>query len=132
MNSILHYTHSFKWSDVAFAVGNIIPPLLNNNFKGQMGRIGVVGGSEYYSGAPYYSAQTSLNFGADLAFVFCSKSSSVSIKSYSPELMVIPFYNDDETLHGEQASLLISIDFCFNRIFSFLMLSPKVCTGWTL
>jgi ATP-dependent NAD(P)H-hydrate dehydratase len=104
MSSIVHYIHSFKWSDIASVVGKIIPPLQSNSFKGQMGRVGVIGGSEHYSGAPYYCAQTALNFGGDLAFVFCSKSSSFSIKSYSPELMVVPFYNDDAIFNSEQAN----------------------------
>ena len=38
----------------------IIPPLTSELYKGQMGRIGVVGGSSEYTGAPYYAAQAAL------------------------------------------------------------------------
>ena len=31
--------------------------------------------------------------GGDLAYVFCAKEAAIPIKSYSPELMVTPFYS---------------------------------------
>ncbi|KAF0978260.1 hypothetical protein FDP41_002775 [Naegleria fowleri] len=68
----------------------LIPPLSHHAHKGQAGRIAVIGGSEEYTGAPYYSAISALKCGADLSFVICSKLASV-IKSYSPELIVYPF-----------------------------------------
>lgn len=71
-----------------------MPPLLETEHKGSMGRIGVIGGSKDFSGAPYYAAVSALKFGADLSWVYCSKSASLPIKSYSPELMVTPFYDD--------------------------------------
>ena len=64
--------------------------------KGSCGRIGVVGGSPEYTGAPYYAGISALKFGADLAYVFCAKSAAPSIKSYSPELMVVPIYDQDQ------------------------------------
>lgn len=70
-------------------------PLLNNNLhKGQAGRIGVVGGSFEYTGAPFFSAISALKFGADLVHVFCSKDAAIPIKSYSPEVMVHPVLDD--------------------------------------
>ena len=57
-----------------------------------MGRVGVVGGSVDYTGAPYYAAAAGLSFGGDLSYVFCEKSAAPALKSYSPELMVTPFY----------------------------------------
>jgi ATP-dependent NAD(P)H-hydrate dehydratase len=74
---------------------NLVPPLDSSSYKGQMGRIGVIGGSPDYSGAPYYAAESALKFGADLSFVFCAKQAAIPIKSYSPELMVTPFYDMD-------------------------------------
>ena len=36
----------------------------------------------------------SLRFkGGDLAYVFCAKEAAIPIKSYSPEIMVTPFYS---------------------------------------
>ena len=75
----------------------MIPPLVDAttiHHKGSMGRIGVIGGSLDYTGAPYYSALSGLKLGADLSYVFCSQLASQPIKSYSPELMVTSFYDD--------------------------------------
>ena len=96
-----------SWLQAEPFVTVAIPPLLNTAHKGSMGRIGVVGGSMDYTGAPFYSAMSALKFGADLSWVFCSQSSAIPIKSYSPELMVKPYYDDkllsysDEQLENE-------------------------------
>jgi hypothetical protein len=73
----------------------IVPPLNESAHKGSMGRIGVIGGSRDYCGAPYYSSVSALKLGADLSWIFCSQESAIPIKSYSPELMVTPFYKDE-------------------------------------
>jgi len=107
-----------KWSDIvdtdqstseinlSFINKNLIPPMTDENHKGSSGRVGVLGGSERYTGAPYYAAMASLKVGADLSFVFCAQEASVPIKCYSPELMVAPVYNAKEfedalSLEGE-------------------------------
>lgn len=59
--------------------------------KGQAGRIGVIGGCEEYTGAPYYAAMASLRAGCDLAHVFCNQQAAPVIKSYSPDLIVHPY-----------------------------------------
>lgn len=64
--------------------------------KGQNGRIAVIGGSFEFTGAPYYSAISSLRVGGDMAHIFCSKNSSPSIKSYSPEIIVHPVFLSEE------------------------------------
>ncbi|KAK7097586.1 ATP-dependent (S)-NAD(P)H-hydrate dehydratase-like isoform X2 [Littorina saxatilis] len=71
-------------------VKSVIPPLTNDLHKGQAGRIGIIGGCQEYTGAPYFSAITALKVGADLAHVFCTKEAAPVIKSYSPELIVHP------------------------------------------
>eukprot|EP00568_Trieres_chinensis_P014737 CAMPEP_0183323930 /NCGR_PEP_ID=MMETSP0160_2-20130417/75676_1 /TAXON_ID=2839 ORGANISM="Odontella Sinensis, Strain Grunow 1884" /NCGR_SAMPLE_ID=MMETSP0160_2 /ASSEMBLY_ACC=CAM_ASM_000250 /LENGTH=354 /DNA_ID=CAMNT_0025491387 /DNA_START=385 /DNA_END=1449 /DNA_ORIENTATION=+ len=68
----------------------------SSSHKGSSGRIGVLGGSARYTGAPYYAAMASLKVGADLAFVFCAEEAAVPIKCYSPELMVASVYNAAE------------------------------------
>ncbi|KAI9209598.1 Ribokinase-like protein [Polychytrium aggregatum] len=72
------------------AVRRLIPPLKPERYKGQAGRIGILGGSEEYSGAPYFAGISALKAGADLCHVFCAKSAGIVIKSYSPELIVHP------------------------------------------
>jgi ATP-dependent NAD(P)H-hydrate dehydratase len=62
--------------------------------KGSCGRLGVIGGSPDYTGAPYYAGISGLKFGADLAYVFAAQEAALTIKGYSPELMVTPVYQD--------------------------------------
>jgi len=79
--------------DSRFNFCKFVPELLSTNHKGQMGRIGVIGGSREYTGAPYYAGISALKLGADLSFVFTEAGASLPIKSYSPELIVIPIYD---------------------------------------
>ena len=39
-------------------------------YKGQLGKVGVVGGSAVYSGAPFFAAMSALKAGAELAHVY--------------------------------------------------------------
>lgn len=71
-------------------VKSTIPPLTSKKHKGQDGRIGIIGGCQDYTGAPYFAAISALKVGADLSHVFCTKDAAPVIKSYSPELIVHP------------------------------------------
>jgi len=84
----------YEWNNV---FQNLIPSLHQGStrYKGQNGRTLVIGGSRDYTGAPYYAGQSALKYGADLATILCSKEASIPIKSYSPELMVTPLYDDN-------------------------------------
>jgi len=77
-------------------INKIIPKLNQNQIKGENGNVATIGGSLEYSGAPYYSAITSLKAGSDLSHVFCHTDSCIAIKSYSPELIVHPAFNNNE------------------------------------
>lgn len=68
----------------------VIPPLLFDTHKGQSGRIGIVGGSEEYTGAPIFASMAAFRTGADLVHVFCTKNAAIPIKSFSPDLIVHP------------------------------------------
>jgi hydroxyethylthiazole kinase-like uncharacterized protein yjeF len=72
------------------AIKQLAPPLSLHSHKGQSGRVGVIGGSKAYTGAPYFSAQCCLSMGADLVTLFCSVEAALAIKAYSPDLMVRP------------------------------------------
>lgn len=76
----------------------IVPKLSECKHKGQYGRIGVVGGSLEYTGAPYFAAISALKVGADLAHVFCQSEAAVVIKSYSPELIVHPLLDAENAV----------------------------------
>ncbi|KAI8075176.1 H-hydrate dehydratase [Gongronella butleri] len=72
-------------------VKHFLPPLASHLHKGEAGRIGVVGGSEEYTGAPFFSGISAMKLGADLGHVFCEPGASGPIKSYSPDLIVHPY-----------------------------------------
>ncbi|XP_064914611.1 ATP-dependent (S)-NAD(P)H-hydrate dehydratase isoform X1 [Columba livia] len=96
----LHRTHSLKDMENIFQlVRNVIPPLTGKKHKGQDGRIGIVGGCQEYTGAPYFAAITALKVGADLSHVFCTKDAATVIKSYSPELIVHPVLDSPNAVH---------------------------------
>uniref|UniRef100_A0A8D3BKR9 ATP-dependent (S)-NAD(P)H-hydrate dehydratase n=1 Tax=Scophthalmus maximus TaxID=52904 RepID=A0A8D3BKR9_SCOMX len=76
--------------DILSLVKSIVPPLTSKKHKGQDGRIGIIGGCQDYTGAPYFAAISALKVGADLSHVFCTKDAATVIKSYSPELIVHP------------------------------------------
>ncbi|XP_075971768.1 NAD(P)HX dehydratase [Anticarsia gemmatalis] len=86
------YVSSYKMTGnhIMKIVKDCIPPLDNSSHKGQAGRIGIIGGSLEYTGAPYFSGISALRVGADLVHIFCAKSAATVIKSYSPELIVHP------------------------------------------
>eukprot|EP01134_Creolimax_fragrantissima_P004299 CFRG4299T1 len=80
---------------MASRVLKLIPSLTRHTHKGQVGgRIAVIGGCAEYTGAPYYSAISSLKCGGDIAHVFCTSEASPVIKSYSPELIVHPYLKE--------------------------------------
>ncbi|GAA6013411.1 hypothetical protein JCM11491_006068 [Sporobolomyces phaffii] len=66
----------------------LIPPLSPELHKGQAGRVGVLGGSKDYAGAPYFASMTALRMGADLSHVICEPAAGNVIKTYSPDLIV--------------------------------------------
>ncbi|BAO38927.1 uncharacterized protein YKL151C [Kluyveromyces marxianus] len=71
-----------------------IPLLKPELYKGQCGKICVVGGCEEYTGAPYFSAHAASTFGSDLVYVLCERKAGLPIKAYSPNLMVHPYLVD--------------------------------------
>mmetsp|Transcript_7772 Transcript_7772/g.17391 ORF Transcript_7772/g.17391 Transcript_7772/m.17391 type:complete len:591 (-) Transcript_7772:9-1781(-) len=106
-----------KWDslgDITSHLQKCVPSLSSSCHKGSSGRVGVLGGSARYTGAPYYAAMAALRTGADLAFVFCAEEAAVPIKCYSPELMVASVYNgkefdslvsEEQRLNGEVARI---------------------------
>ncbi|KAM3960287.1 ATP-dependent (S)-NAD(P)H-hydrate dehydratase [Aphomia sociella] len=66
---------------------------MESKVKGDAGKIAVIGGSEEYTGAPYFSAISALKVGADLVYVITTKDAAPVIKSYSPDLIIYPYLN---------------------------------------
>uniref|UniRef100_A0A2P2K0P7 ATP-dependent (S)-NAD(P)H-hydrate dehydratase n=2 Tax=Rhizophora mucronata TaxID=61149 RepID=A0A2P2K0P7_RHIMU len=80
----------------------ITPKLDPTRYKGQAGKIAVIGGCREYTGAPYFSAISALKIGADLSHVFCTKDAAPVIKSYSPELIVHPVLEESYSVGDEK------------------------------
>ncbi|KXJ85970.1 Ribokinase-like protein [Microdochium bolleyi] len=76
--------------EILAKVRQIVPPMLEKFHKGQLGRVAVIGGSEDYTGAPYFSAMASARLGCDMSHVICTPGAAAVIKTYSPNLMVHP------------------------------------------
>lgn len=74
----------------------LVQPLSSKLYKGQAGKIGVFGGCEDYTGAPFFAAHSAALVGADLSHVVCEKQAAPVIKGYLPDLMVHPYlYSTD-------------------------------------
>ena len=69
----------------------LIPPLLPQLHKGQRGKLAVIGGSEDYTGAPYFAGYSAMLAGVDLVHIITVESAASVIKTYSPDLMVHPY-----------------------------------------
>lgn len=87
---IMSMSMSTATKDVLARVRQMIPPMLEKFHKGQLGRVAVIGGSEDYTGAPYFSAMASARLGCDMVcfvspffFLFPSLSPSPS-RSVTP------------------------------------------------
>ena len=77
----------------------------------------------YPLGAPYYAGQSALKYGADLSYIFCAKEAAIPIKSYSPELMVTPFYENKLLSSQSRYDIASIVEAAFPRIHS-LVIGP--------
>jgi NAD(P)H-hydrate epimerase len=71
--------------------GDLIPTLKTrktDNYKGQFGKVLVIGGSLNYSGAPAYSSLAAIHFGCDLVITYVPEVVGNVIRTYSPNLIV--------------------------------------------
>lgn len=93
---------------------DIAPRLDGHGYKGQAGRIGVLGGSVDFTGAPYYAGMASLRVGAELLYLCTASEATGPIKSYSPELMVSEIYrwshmsSDKAEVRAEEQDRLVA------------------------
>jgi len=63
--------------------------------KGDAGKVLVVGGSENYTGAPYFAAMAALRSGCDLAYVAAPKKAAARIATMAPNLIIYPLKSED-------------------------------------
>ncbi|KAL2154504.1 hypothetical protein VTH82DRAFT_3180 [Thermothelomyces myriococcoides] len=102
--SVAPPTMSPATKEMLARVRQMIPPMLEKFHKGQLGRVGVIGGSEDYTGAPYFSAMASARLGCDMSHVICTPTAATVIKSYSPNLMVHPLMRSSPSSPGNPSS----------------------------
>ncbi|KAL1302500.1 hypothetical protein AAFC00_002889 [Neodothiora populina] len=88
--------------EVLNKVSKIVPPMLEHFHKGMLGRVAVIGGSEDYTGAPYFSAMASARLGADMSHVICEPGAGQVIKTYSPNLMVHPYMRQQKNMGANE------------------------------
>lgn len=101
--NLINNIQMLKTKDLLPILTKTFPPLSFDLKKGQNGRVGVIGGSFEFTGAPFYAALSSLKIGGDLAHIFCAKSAATAIKAYSPEIIVHPvFTSSSETKYSEE------------------------------
>ncbi|KAI1101072.1 Ribokinase-like protein [Jackrogersella minutella] len=91
-------------------VRQMVPPMLEKFHKGQLGRVAVIGGSEDYTGAPYFSAMASARLGCDMSHVICTPAAAAVIKTYSPNLMVHPLMRQSPPSHSPSSSSVADTD----------------------
>ncbi|KAF8506414.1 H-hydrate dehydratase [Hysterangium stoloniferum] len=91
--------------EILVQIKRLIPPLTGKLHKGQSGRVGVIGGAQDYSGAPFFAAISALRMGADLSHVICSPTAADPIKTYSPDLIVHPILREDRPTEDVRAEL---------------------------
>lgn len=91
------HTHT-TMSRLSLIRNNLLPPLLPTFYKGQLGKLAVIGGCEDYTGAPYFSAHSAMLSGVDLVHIICEQAAAPVIKSYSPDLMVHPYILDSNSI----------------------------------
>ena len=85
----------------------LLPPRLASSKKGDNGIVLVVGGSGVYHGAPLLSTLAALRSGVDLVYTTVRKSNIAPIRSFSPNVIALPFPDDRFTIGSAKELLKI-------------------------
>jgi ADP-dependent NAD(P)H-hydrate dehydratase len=88
-------------------IQQISPTRLASSRKGDNGIVLIIGGSETYHGAPLLSTLSALRSGVDLVYTAIPKSNVVALRSFSPNIIVLPFPHDDFTVRSAKYTLKI-------------------------
>ncbi len=82
------------------------PQRKDNAHKGDAGKVLVVGGSENYTGAPYFAAMAALRSGCDLAYVSAPEEPAERIATMGPDLIVYPLKSEYNLSKGDSKEVL--------------------------
>lgn len=69
----------------------------------------MLGGNKDFTGAPYFSAFAAMQAGADYGNVLCTEGAATAIKSYAPELIVIPCMQQLADIEGLDAAAQVHL-----------------------
>ncbi|QQG49112.1 MAG: NAD(P)H-hydrate dehydratase [archaeon] len=86
-------------------VARVIPPRLLKSHKRMNGTVCVLGGNWLYHGAPYLCSMGALRSGVDLVYTAVPAKVAPSIRSLSPDLIVVPL-PDGKLTRGSVSKLL--------------------------
>lgn len=85
----------------------VIPKRPSHSHKYDFGLLLVIGGSQFYSGSPAFSALSAFRTGVDMVHVISPERSADIIASFSPDLAAFPLKG--ERLGKDHLSLLLSM-----------------------
>ncbi|MFL6321213.1 MAG: NAD(P)H-hydrate dehydratase [Nitrososphaeraceae archaeon] len=85
----------------------MLPASLIASRKGDNGIVLVVGGSGIYHGAPLLSTLSALRSEVDLVYTAIPKSNVAALRSFSPNIIALPFPNDEFTIGSAKHLLKI-------------------------
>jgi ADP-dependent NAD(P)H-hydrate dehydratase len=88
-------------------IQEILPPRLVASKKGDNGIVLIVGGSGIYHGAPLLSTLAALRSGVDLVYTAVPKPNVAPLRSFSPNVIALPFANDRFTIGSAKQLLKI-------------------------
>ena len=88
-------------------IQEILPPRLIASKKGDNGIVLIVGGSGIYHGAPLLSTLAALRSGVDLVYTAVPKPNVAPLRSFSPNVIALPFANDRFTIGSAKQLLKI-------------------------
>ncbi|KAI4805793.1 hypothetical protein KUCAC02_010390 [Chaenocephalus aceratus] len=126
-------SHRGMDEDFLSLVKSIVPPLTSKKHKGQDGRIGIIGGCQDYTGAPYFAAISALKAGADLSHVFCTKDAATEVieKSKTRDIPIIIdadglwlVTQQPSVIHGYHKGILTPNFMEFTRLYEALHHEP--------
>ena len=88
--------------------------------KGNYGRLLIIGGSRYYSGAPALAALSALSTGVDLVVIACPSTIANTVRAYSPNIIVYPL--EGEIIGRSHLKQLIE----YSRKFNAVIVGPGI------
>ncbi|TNN63639.1 ATP-dependent (S)-NAD(P)H-hydrate dehydratase [Liparis tanakae] len=111
-------SHTGMDDDMLSLVKNLVPPLTSKKHKGQDGRIGIIGGCQDYTGAPYFAAISALK----VEVIEKSKARDIPIVIDADGLWLVT--QQPSVIHGYPKAILTPNFMEFTRLYEALHHEP--------